>query len=191
MICSQFQFSEGNLCMKRLLLGGICLLLLGLAACGREAKKGPFTVLLSVEANTLDPHFATATIEWSILMNMFDPLIERRDDMRLAPALAERWEVDETKKIWTFHLRKGVKFHNGEPFDCRIRAIHVRAHARQEAQAPHHGVPADFPGQDRKSGFPHREDSHEAPRRHPAGVDGERVHAAAQVLFIHVRPRNC
>ena len=103
--------------MKRLLLGGICLLLLGLAACGREAKKGPFTVLLSVEANTLDPHFATATIEWSILMNMFDPLIERRDDMRLAPALAERWEVDETKKIWTFHLRKGVKFHNGEPFD--------------------------------------------------------------------------
>ncbi len=103
--------------MKRLLLGGICLLLLGLAACGREAKKGPFTVLLSVEANTLDPHFATATIEWSILMNMFDPLIERRDDMRLAPALAERWEVDKTKKIWTFHLRKGVKFHNGEPFD--------------------------------------------------------------------------
>ena len=103
--------------MKRLLLGGICLLLLGLAACGREAKKGPFTVLLSVEANTLDPHFATATIEWSILMNMFDPLIERRDDMRLAPALAERWEVDETKKVWTFHLRKGVKFHNGEPFD--------------------------------------------------------------------------
>ena len=103
--------------MKRLLLGGMCLLLLGLAACGREAKKGPFTVLLSVEANTLDPHFATATIEWSILMNMFDPLIERRDDMRLAPALAERWEVDETKKIWTFHLRKGVKFHNGEPFD--------------------------------------------------------------------------
>ena len=103
--------------MKRLLLGGMCLLLLGLAACGREAKKGPFTVLLSVEANTLDPHFATATIEWSILMNMFDPLIERRDDMRLAPALAERWEVDKTKKIWTFHLRKGVKFHNGEPFD--------------------------------------------------------------------------
>ena len=103
--------------MKRLLLGGMCLLLLGLAACGREAKKGPFTVLLSVEANTLDPHFATATIEWSILMNMFDPLIERRDDMRLAPALAERWEVDKTKKVWTFHLRKGVKFHNGEPFD--------------------------------------------------------------------------
>ncbi len=104
--------------MKRALLCGFCLLLVALTACGREAKKGPFTVILSVEANTLDPHFATATIEWSILMNMFDPLIERRGDMTLGPALAERWEVDETKKVWTFHLRKGVKFHNGEPFDA-------------------------------------------------------------------------
>ena len=104
--------------MKQLLLGGMCALLLALVACGREAREGPFTVLLSVEANTLDPHFATATIEWSILMNMFDPLIERRADMTLRPALAERWEVDETKKIWTFHLRKGVKFHNGESFDA-------------------------------------------------------------------------
>ena len=104
--------------MKRALLSVCCLLLVALAACGREAKEGPFTVLLSVEANTLDPHFATATIEWSILMNMFDPLIERRGDMTLGPALAERWEVDETKKVWTFHLRKGVKFHNGEPFDA-------------------------------------------------------------------------
>ena len=91
---------------------------MALAACGREARKGPFTILLSVEANTLDPQFATSTIEWSILMNLFDPLIERRADMTPGPALAVRWEVDETKKVWTFHLRKGVKFHNGEPFDA-------------------------------------------------------------------------
>ncbi len=105
--------------MKKTLLCGLCCLLaLALAACGREAKEDrPLTILLSVEANTLDPHYATSTIEWSILMNMFDSLVHRRDDMTLAPALAERWEVDETKKVWTFHLRKGVKFHNGEPFD--------------------------------------------------------------------------
>ncbi|MFQ5694098.1 MAG: ABC transporter substrate-binding protein, partial [Nitrospinota bacterium] len=77
------------------------------------------TVLVSVEANTLDPHFATSTIEWSILMNIFDPLIVRNDDMTLGPGLAERWEVDGSKKVWTFHLRKGVSFHNGEPFDAK------------------------------------------------------------------------
>ncbi len=104
--------------MKKALLCGFCLLALALAACGREAGEKPLTVLLSVEANTLDPHFATSTIEWCVLMNLFDPLIHRRDDMTLEPALAERWEVDETRKVWTFHLRKGVKFHNGEPFDA-------------------------------------------------------------------------
>ena len=31
------------------------------------------------------------------------------------PALAERWEIVEPTR-WRFHLRKGVKFHNGEPF---------------------------------------------------------------------------
>ncbi len=106
--------------MKKTFFRGLALLTLaiGLIACGQEAKDRPLAVLLPVEANTLDPHQATSTIEWSILMNMFDPLIHRRDDMTLAPALAERWEVDEAKRVWTFYLRKGVKFHNGEPFDA-------------------------------------------------------------------------
>ena len=44
----------------------------------------------------------------------FDPYL-----YLLGPGLAERWEVDDSKKVWTFHLRKGVKFSNGEPFDAR------------------------------------------------------------------------
>ena len=52
-------------------------------------------------------------------MNIFDSLITRRDDMTLGPALAERWEIDDSKKIWTFYLRKGVNFSNGEPFDAK------------------------------------------------------------------------
>ncbi|MBI3128188.1 MAG: ABC transporter substrate-binding protein [Candidatus Tectomicrobia bacterium] len=90
-----------------------------LAGCGKQEGERPFTVLVPVEANTLDPHFATSTIEWTILMNVMEPLIARSDGMREAPALAESWEVDGTKKVWTFRLRKGVKFQNGESFDAR------------------------------------------------------------------------
>src|SRR6476660_2890915 len=37
----------------------------------------------------------------------------------IVPALAERWEQDPTDKtIWTFHLRQGVKFHDGTPFNA-------------------------------------------------------------------------
>ncbi|MCH7573330.1 MAG: hypothetical protein IH891_10480 [Planctomycetes bacterium] len=52
-------------------------------------------------------------------MNVFDALVVRQDDMTLGPGLAERWEIDDSKMVWTFYLRKGVKFTNGEPFDAR------------------------------------------------------------------------
>jgi len=90
-----------------------------LSGCGAKSGERPLTILISVEANTLDPHFATSTIEWTILMNVLEPLVARADDMRVTPALAERWEVDASRKVWTFHLRKGVKFTNGEPLDAR------------------------------------------------------------------------
>jgi len=34
------------------------------------------------------------------------------------PGLAERWEASEDSKVWTFYLRKGVKFHDGTPFNA-------------------------------------------------------------------------
>ncbi len=104
--------------MKKSPWCGVLALLVLLSGCGREGREGPLAIMLPVEANTLDPHYTTATIEWSILMNVFDSLVARRGDMTLAPALAEHWEVDESGRVWTFRLRKGVRFHNGEPFDA-------------------------------------------------------------------------
>jgi peptide/nickel transport system substrate-binding protein len=34
------------------------------------------------------------------------------------PALAERWEVSADLRTWTFHLRRGVRFHDGTDFDA-------------------------------------------------------------------------
>jgi peptide/nickel transport system substrate-binding protein len=38
--------------------------------------------------------------------------------MKIVPRLAERWEVASDGVTWTFHLRSGVRFHDGTPFDA-------------------------------------------------------------------------
>jgi peptide/nickel transport system substrate-binding protein len=45
---------------------------------------------------------------------MFEPLLELDDKGEAKPLLAERWEISPDGKTYTFHLRRGIKFHNGQ-----------------------------------------------------------------------------
>lgn len=47
---------------------------------------------------------------------IYEPLILETPDGRLEPALAESWEAADGGRTWTFHLRRGVTFHDGTPF---------------------------------------------------------------------------
>ena len=67
------------------------------------------------EPNTLDP------AKWyggadSILGDIFSGLVKLTTDLQVIPDLAESWEVSPDGKVYTFHLRHGVTFHNGKPF---------------------------------------------------------------------------
>ena len=65
--------------------------------------------------HSLDPHNHLSLAGLNIQRHWGDPLIEYDDSMKLVGALAERWErLDDT--TWKFHLKKGIKFHNGEEF---------------------------------------------------------------------------
>lgn len=48
-------------------------------------------------------------------MHVFEGLVQWSPENRLVPALAEKWDVSSDGKTYTFHLRQGVKFHNGRP----------------------------------------------------------------------------
>jgi peptide/nickel transport system substrate-binding protein len=67
------------------------------------------------DLNSLDPYSLNESFTLGALGNVFEGLTKRDKDLTIIPGLAERWEVLEPLK-WRFHLRKGVKFHNGEPF---------------------------------------------------------------------------
>ena len=67
------------------------------------------------DAQSLDPYSLNETFTLSLLQNIYEGLTRRGPNLEIEPALAERWEVIEPTR-WRFHLRKGVKFHNGNDF---------------------------------------------------------------------------
>ena len=51
-----------------------------------------------------------------VLENVFDTLVEPDENLEMRPALAQAWDVSPDQLTWTFHLRRGVTFHDGSPF---------------------------------------------------------------------------
>ena len=79
---------------------------------------GTLTIAQAQDPATYDP-IDTFLISWGqIGSNLFDGLVQRGQDMVLKPALATSWDMLDDGKRMRFHLRHGVTFHNGEPFDA-------------------------------------------------------------------------
>ena len=74
-----------------------------------------FLTVVEDEPDTVD--FQCTTIHYTIAQNVFDRLAEMESDRKgnavIRPALAERWEISEDRRSYTFHLREGVTFSNG------------------------------------------------------------------------------
>ncbi|MBO8127045.1 MAG: ABC transporter substrate-binding protein [Firmicutes bacterium] len=80
------------------------------------ADDDTLTVAIVRDPDTLDIQRTT----WVDAANdvLYDSLVRQGPDGKLYPGLATSWELSEDGKTWTFKLRKGVKFHNGEPFNA-------------------------------------------------------------------------
>ena len=81
------------------------------------------------DIKSLDPYSLKESFTIGMHGAVYESLITRDKDLKLAPQLAESWETPEPTR-WRFHLRKGVKFHDGSPFtadDVIFSAQRVRA----------------------------------------------------------------
>lgn len=82
------------------------------------------------ELKSLDPYTVNETTTNAHLGHPYEGLTARGKDLKIEPALAEKWEISDDGLKWRFFLRKGVKFHNGEDFtadDVIFSAERVRA----------------------------------------------------------------
>jgi len=68
---------------------------------------------LSGSPDTLDPHKTSGTLTFQTLKSVYDTLAEPDKTGKIVPALAEKWDISTDGMTWTFTLRKGVVFHNG------------------------------------------------------------------------------
>jgi peptide/nickel transport system substrate-binding protein len=94
------------------------LVLLALAAgtvvAGSQPEKKVLEFALQGNPDTLDPHKTAGTLTFQTLKSIYDTLVEPDQTGKLVPALAEKWVISSDGLTWTFTLRRGVKFHNGD-----------------------------------------------------------------------------
>jgi peptide/nickel transport system substrate-binding protein len=69
---------------------------------------------LSGSPDSLDPHKTSGTLTFQTLKSVYDTLVEPDPTGKIVPALAEKWDISTDGMTWTFTLRKGVVFHNGD-----------------------------------------------------------------------------
>lgn len=121
-------------------------LLLGLlahaaGACARDARGAadrPFVAALSGDPGHLNPAITTNGGVHTAAGLLYDGLIRIGDDLVPRPALAERWEVEEGGARYVFHLRRGVRWHDGRPFggadvEYSFEQVLLKYHARTRA----------------------------------------------------------
>jgi oligopeptide transport system substrate-binding protein len=62
---------------------------------------------------TLDPACTSDTGSAEYIMEIFSGLVTFDKDLNLVPDIAEKWDISDDGTVYTFHLRRGVKFHDG------------------------------------------------------------------------------
>ena len=83
-----------------------------------EGPTGTLVRALTTFPNSLDLPQAAERQASTTAWQLYDSLVWLNDDNEIEPALAESWDISEDGTEYTFYLREGVNFHNGEPFNA-------------------------------------------------------------------------
>ncbi|HEY7032942.1 MAG TPA: ABC transporter substrate-binding protein [Thermomicrobiales bacterium] len=97
-----------------------------------EGGNGTLIMSVPTAPDIFDPHATGGWDTYKHTLQMFEGLSrEKLDDPastfpELEPCLAESWDISEDKLTYTFHLRQGVKFHDGTDFNASVVEFNVR-----------------------------------------------------------------
>ena len=101
--------------------------------------------LKASDIRSLDPDYGTTTLDIACIDPVFNALVRFKpgniNPEKIEPDLAERWERSKDGLVWTFYLRKGVKFHKGYG---ELTAEDVKFSLEKAADKTRSGFAADY-----------------------------------------------
>ena len=80
-----------------------------------EEDSSKITVGIPQDIDSLDPHIAEGAGTREVLFNVFEGLVKPDENGNLNPAVASEYTISDDGLMYTFTLRDGIKFHNGNP----------------------------------------------------------------------------
>lgn len=81
---------------------------------GNPTEGGSIVVGITEDLDSLDPHLAVSAGTEEVLFNIFEGLVKPDSEGNIVPAVASEYSISEDAKVYTFTLREGVNFHNGQ-----------------------------------------------------------------------------
>lgn len=85
----------------------------------QPVRGGTFVTLAHDAIEALSPEDTGETVQWVAIANLFDGLYMVNERYELEPVLADSYEPSEDGLTYTFRLKSGVKFHNGDDFTAQ------------------------------------------------------------------------
>jgi len=105
---------------------------------GSAKAEGPVRLVFTqgTDAETLDPHSITSSPNAIHIMALYDTLVKYDKNLNIVPSLAKGWTVSEDGLTITFYLRKGVKFHDGTPFNADAVVFNINRLLNPKTRVP-------------------------------------------------------
>ena len=97
---------------------GMVLMLCGWTAAQQPKSGGTLRIGWEADITGLDPHMSSGIQAQWMVGNIYNSLVTIDEQLNYIPELAESWDVQDDGKAYIFHLRQGVKFHDGTDFDA-------------------------------------------------------------------------
>ncbi|MGH7355574.1 MAG: ABC transporter substrate-binding protein, partial [Candidatus Rokuibacteriota bacterium] len=117
------------------------LLLVSTVPVAEAQTKDTLVVALVSHAPTLDPHMHFERVGILVNINMFDSLLHKNAKLEYEPSLATSWKA-LSDTVWEFKLRKGVRFHNGDPMtaeDVKYSFERATEPGKEKKKSPQYG----------------------------------------------------